>query len=189
MPTIVAATEFGRHAGRPGLDADATDVGREAVELALRRADLEMIFVDMNINGPGIRQVLYELRISPTTAEIPIAMLAADRPARRGRAAGRRARTRDRRAADPFGRSAWRDASNSSTALSGRFAVPAERRAAEAVEAMTWLASSRPANDRSTKSAAPSRSSKPRLYRPDCGRARHRRAGAAWHRPKANARW
>ena len=46
--------------------------------MARAMPDLELVLVDMNILVPDIRQALYELRISPTTGDVPIALLAAD---------------------------------------------------------------------------------------------------------------
>ncbi|MCI0333637.1 MAG: hypothetical protein L0228_10495, partial [Planctomycetes bacterium] len=138
MPTAVAATNLAGMLAGEQLHADATDRGRDAVDLARAMPDLEMIFVDMHIDGPDIRQVLYELRTSPTTAEIPIALLA---PSGRLAAAEQLAAEHTRVIAAPRPHSAEAVARlvEQLTTLSGRFAVPADARAAEAVEAVTWL--------------------------------------------------
>jgi CheY-like chemotaxis protein len=138
MPTAVAATNLAGMLATEGLQAMATNSGREAVDEALVIPDLEMIFVDVNINGPGIRQVIYELRINPTTAEIPIAIIA---PTSRLPLAEKIASEHTRVFAAPrvhspevLGRLV-----NQLTTLSGRFATPANERATESVAALTWL--------------------------------------------------
>jgi hypothetical protein len=139
MPTAVAATELAGLAAAGGLQSMATDTGREAVDLAIAASDLEMIFVDVNINGPGIRQVVYELRINPTTAEVPIAILA---PLSRLPAAEQIASEHTRVVAVPRVRSpeVLARLAERLTALSGRFAASPDVRAGQAVEALTWLA-------------------------------------------------
>jgi CheY-like chemotaxis protein len=138
MRTTVAATDLANMLAAAGIQADATDSGREAIDRAWETPDLEMIFVDVNINGPGIREVIYELRIKPTTAEIPIAILA---PTSRLAAAEQIAAEHERVIAAPrvhspevLGRLIER-----LTNLSGRFAAPSDERAAQAVGALTWL--------------------------------------------------
>jgi CheY-like chemotaxis protein len=136
--TTVAATDFANLLAAFGIHADATDRGREAIDRAWETPDLEMIFVDVNINGPGIREVIYELRINPTTAEIPIAILA---PTSRLAAAEQIAAEHKRVITAPrvhspevLGRLIER-----LTNLSGRFATPPNERATEAVAALSWL--------------------------------------------------
>jgi HEAT repeat protein len=138
MSTAVAATNLAGMMAVEGLQATATDSGREAVDLALAMPDLEMILVDANINGPGIRQVVYELRISPTTAEIPIAILA---PNSRLATAQQIASEHTRVIASPRIQTpeVLQRVVAQLAALSGRFATPPNTRAAEAVQALTWL--------------------------------------------------
>jgi CheY-like chemotaxis protein len=78
MPTNTASTDMAGKLAAHQIVADATNSGREAVELALATPDLEFILVDMNIQAPNTREVLYQLRANPETGEIPIALLAAD---------------------------------------------------------------------------------------------------------------
>jgi CheY-like chemotaxis protein len=138
MPTAAAATDLAGMLAAEGLDASASNRGREAVDLALAMPDLEMIFVDVNINGPDIREVVYELRASPTTAEVPIAILA---PNIRMPAAERIASEHTRVIAVPrvFSPEILKPLVARLTALSGRFATPPNVRAAQAVDALTWL--------------------------------------------------
>jgi CheY-like chemotaxis protein len=138
MRTAVAATELAGLMPSERLQPTAAATGREAVDLALTMPDLEMIFVDVNINDPDIRQVVYELRINPTTAEIPIAILA---PTSRLADAEQIASEHSRVIAVPRIHSpeVLNRVVTQLTTLSGRFATPANVRAAEAVEALTWL--------------------------------------------------
>jgi CheY-like chemotaxis protein len=121
------------------LDAEATNRGREAVKLARNMADLEAIFVDIDIQAPGIRQVLYELRVSPTTGQIPIALMAAEG---RLQSAERLAAEHHRVIAVPRIHSS--DVLGRVVAqlinLAGRDATPPDERRAQATDAAAWLA-------------------------------------------------
>jgi CheY-like chemotaxis protein len=139
MPTNLMATDLAGMLSARGLEADATNHGRAAIDRARDLADLEMIFVDMDLAGPDVRQVLYELRTAPETGQVPIALLAAD-----GRltAARRLAGEHDRvisvprpHTAEVLGRSV--DALNE---LAAREAESANERAMQAMQAMNWLA-------------------------------------------------
>jgi Tfp pilus assembly protein PilX len=93
----------------------------------------------MDILVPGIRQVLYELRISPTTGEIPIALLAAEG---RLQAAEQLAAEHSRVAAQPRIHSpeVLAHVVEQLTSLAGRDAVTPDERAAQAADARAWLA-------------------------------------------------
>jgi CheY-like chemotaxis protein len=139
MPTNLMATDVAGMLAAHGFEADATNTGRETIDRARELADLEMIFVDMGIAGPDIRQVLYELRTAPETGEVPIALLAAD-----GRlsAAKRLAGEHERVIAIPrphttevLGRSV-----TALDKLAAQDTVAAGQRASQAVQALTWLA-------------------------------------------------
>jgi CheY-like chemotaxis protein len=139
MPTNVMATDVAGMLAAHEFEADAINSGREAIDRARELADLEMIFVDMDIAGPDIRQVLYELRTAPETGEAPIALLAAD-----GRlpAAKRLASEHERVIAIPRPHTT-EVLARSVTALEKRAAqdtVAAGQRASQAVQALTWLA-------------------------------------------------
>lgn len=77
-PTAAKATDLAGALAKHELDAVATNQGNELVQLARQMSDLELIFVDADIQSPDVRQVVYELRILPTTGEIPIALLAGE---------------------------------------------------------------------------------------------------------------
>ncbi len=70
-----ASTLAGRLA-ELGIEADAANRGGAAVAAAQQSADLEMVLVDVDIDGPGIRDVLYALRTTSATGQIPIGLLA-----------------------------------------------------------------------------------------------------------------
>jgi CheY-like chemotaxis protein len=116
----------------------ATNRGRVAVDGALEMPDLELVLVDMNLIEPDIRQVLYELRISPATGEIPIAILAADG---RLEAAERLAMEHDRVIATPRPHSpdALQRTVEDLIARNPRNFVPADERLSQAADARRWL--------------------------------------------------
>jgi hypothetical protein len=109
------------------------------VNEALEQSDLEIVLVDMNILLPEVRQVVYELRIHPTTGNVPIALLAAD-----GRldAAERIADEHDGviAVARPHTPEALARIVARLQPLAGRDPVTAEERASQAVEATSWIA-------------------------------------------------
>jgi hypothetical protein len=78
MPSLAAATNLAGKLNANQLYAEATNVGLQAVKIARQSPDLEMVFVDHDIDGRGVRDALYELRIHPATGEVPIALLAPD---------------------------------------------------------------------------------------------------------------
>jgi hypothetical protein len=138
MPTLAASTNLAGMVAAHDLEAQATNRGRDAVDLARDMADLEMIFVDVDILAPGIRQVVYELRLSPVTRNIPVALLAAD-----GRldAAERLAAEHDRVIAVPRAHSddvLSRYIARLQT-LAGRDPVSPDERASQAADARAWL--------------------------------------------------
>jgi CheY-like chemotaxis protein len=138
MPTDLDATDLAGMLAAHGLEADAANRGRDAIDLAHAAADIDMIFVDMDILLPDVRQVLYELRTAPATAQIPIAILAAD-----GRlpAASRLASEHERAIATPRPHSpeVLARVVDQLNNLAGRSAVSANERADQAAQAMTWL--------------------------------------------------
>jgi hypothetical protein len=78
MPSLAAATNLAGKLNASQLYAEATNFGLHAVMIARQSPDLEMVFVDHDIDGRGVRDALYELRIHPTTGQVPIAILAPD---------------------------------------------------------------------------------------------------------------
>jgi hypothetical protein len=138
MPTLAASTNLAGMLATHGLDTEATNRGRDAVNLARDMADLEMIFVDMDIQAPGIRQVIYELRISATTGEVPIALMAAEG---RLEAAEQLATEHQRVIAvsRPHSHDVLARVVEQLVKMAGRDPVPPDERAAQAAEAAAWL--------------------------------------------------
>jgi CheY-like chemotaxis protein len=138
MPQIARAADLAGQLASVQLFAEATNRGREAVDLALNMPDLELILVDANILAPDIRQVVYELRISPATGDIPIAILATDgRLAVAQRIASEH--TRVIAASRPHTPDALKGIVDGLLRLSARDAVPPQQRVAEAEQARKWL--------------------------------------------------
>jgi CheY-like chemotaxis protein len=139
MPTNAAASDLAGQLAAYELAAEATNRGRDAVDLARAMPSLEIILIDMNILAPDIRQVLYELRSSPTTGDIPIALLAAD-----GRLddAKRLAAEHTRVIAvpRPHAPEALANIVADLAKLMTHDEVPAEQRTAQAEQAKKWLA-------------------------------------------------
>lgn len=142
MPTIAAASDLAGKLAAHGLAAQAANRARDAVDLAREMPDLELIFIDMNTIVPDIRQALYELRISPTTGDIPIALLAAD-----GRLDDAKhlaaEHTHVFAVPRPHTPEAVASIVERLAELAGRDAVPAKERAEQAAQAKKWLAALR----------------------------------------------
>jgi hypothetical protein len=139
MPTLESAADVAGKLSAADVHGEATYFGSDVAKLAEQLSDLEMVLVDMDIQRPHVRQVLYELRITPASSSVPVALLAAD-----GRldAAHRLADEHERMIAVP------RPHSNEAVAkiagrlweLSQRDAATPEELAMQAVEAVTWTA-------------------------------------------------
>jgi hypothetical protein len=140
MPTNAAATDLAGMLAEHDLDAQATNRGRDAVDMAREIADLEMILVDVDILQPGIRQVLYELRTIETTGHVPIALLAGDGQLE---AAEELAGEHDRMIAVPRLHSKEVVARTVAelSVLAGGDWTSAEERAAQALQAIHWIES------------------------------------------------
>ncbi len=76
MPVADHATTLAGQLAALGIEGQPATRGGAAVALAQKSADLEMVFVDMDLDRPGIRDVLYGLRTEPATGQIPIGLLA-----------------------------------------------------------------------------------------------------------------
>ncbi len=139
MPTNLAASDLAGMLAAHGIDAEATNSGRDAVDTARETADLEMILIDMDILRPGVRQVLYELRVPPKTSKVPIALLAAEG---RLEAAEQIASEHDLVLATsrPHSSEVLARIVERLWQLAGPAYVPPEQRAAEALQAVNWLA-------------------------------------------------
>jgi hypothetical protein len=131
-----ATTIAGRLTGL-GIAADAATRGGPAVRLAQQSADLEMLLVDVDIQSPGIRDVLYALRTDPATEQIPIGLLATGG---RLEAAKRLAAEHERVIAFPRPQSdEWlAHILNELSGLSARDRLSPDERAAMAEQARAW---------------------------------------------------
>jgi hypothetical protein len=139
MPTHAAATDLAAQLASQKLIAEATNNGRDLIAMSRDTPDLEAILVDMDIISPHIREVLYELRINPTTGEVPIAILAAEG---RLEAAKKLAEEHQRVIAVPRPHSdaVLTNIMKQLAAMADRDAVPANERMAQASQAKAWLA-------------------------------------------------
>jgi hypothetical protein len=138
MPTIARAGDLAGQLAAHQLVAAAANRGREAVDLARTMPDLELVLIDMNILLPEIRQAIYELRISPSTGDVPIALLAADG---RLEAAQRLAdeHTRVLAFSRPHTPEALATIVDALRRLTARDEVPPAERMAQAEQAQKWL--------------------------------------------------
>jgi CheY-like chemotaxis protein len=139
MPTHAAATDLAGQLASHQFVPEATNSGHDLLAKARDTTDIEAILVDMDIISPNIREVLYELRINPTTGEVPIAILAAEG---RLEAAERLAEEHQRVIAVPRPHSdeVVTNILKQLAALSDRDSVPANERVAQATQAQSWLA-------------------------------------------------
>lgn len=145
MPSAAAAGDLAGKLAANGLAAQATNRARDAVDMAREMPDLEMIVIDMNTIIPDIRQALYELRIGPTTGDIPVALLAAD-----GRLDDAKRLATEHTLVyavpRPHTSEAVKSVVEHLTKLAERVAVPVKERATEAEQARKWLAALRSGN-------------------------------------------
>lgn len=139
MPTIAAATDLAGQLVPHKFIAEATNNGRELLAMARDTTDVEAILVDMDILSPHIREVLYELRMNPTTGEVPVAITATEG---RLEAAKRLTEEHQRVIAVPRPHSdeVITNVMNQLAALTDRDVVPPNERTAQATQAKAWLA-------------------------------------------------
>jgi CheY-like chemotaxis protein len=76
MPAADQTTTLTGMLNHIGIEADPATRGGSAVQLARQSADLELLLVDVDVQSPGIRDVLYALRSDPATGRIPIGLMA-----------------------------------------------------------------------------------------------------------------
>lgn len=138
MPTIARAADLAGMLHPLGIDAQPTNRGSTAVLSARQMPDLQFVLVDMNIQLPGIRDVVYALRTDASTGQVPIGLLAG---AGRLEAAQKLAGEHDRVIAFSRPHSDERTAALAArlVELAGRDHVPPDERATEAAQAGAWL--------------------------------------------------
>jgi CheY-like chemotaxis protein len=139
MPTIERAANVAGRLRAAGIDAAATNRGAEAVQLAAQSPDLQLVLVDMDIQLPGVRDVLYALRIDPATGQVPIGLLAA---AGRLEAAQALAAEHDRVIAfsRPHSDEYAKAIVDQLAALAGHNDQSTDERAAQSTQAIAWFA-------------------------------------------------
>jgi CheY-like chemotaxis protein len=76
IPGVDRASTLAGQLTKLGIEAEPATRGAPAVRQALQSADLELILVDVDVDGPGIRDVIFALRSSPATGQVPIGILA-----------------------------------------------------------------------------------------------------------------
>lgn len=138
MPVAEQATTLAGRLAGIGIEAEPAGRGGSAVALAQQSADLELVLVDMDIDGPGIRDVLYSLRAEPATGHVPVGLLATgDRLDAAHRLAGQHQRV----VAFPRPQSdeALADLVARLTEVAGRNTISPQDRAAMSGQALKWL--------------------------------------------------
>ena len=138
MPVAIQATTLAGRLSALGIVGEPAGRGGSAVALAQQSADLEMVLVDADIDGPGIRDVLYALRSDPATGQVPIGLLATSS---RLDAAHNIASQHKRVVAFPRPQTdaALEELVERLRAVSGRDSVSPQDRAAMAGQALDWL--------------------------------------------------
>jgi hypothetical protein len=138
MPVADHATTLAGRLSSLGLEAEPATRGANAVALAQQSSDLEFALVDMDINGSGVRDVIYALRTNPATGQVPIGLLATSD---RLEAAYNLADQHKRVVAFPRPQSdeAVANLLDRLKAVAGRDEVTSEERAAMAGQSLTWL--------------------------------------------------
>ena len=138
MPIADQATTLAGQLTKLGIEAQAATQGSAAVRLAGKSADLDMILVDADIDAPGVRDVLFALRSTPATGQVPIGILATSE----------RLITAQQIAADhtrvgafvrPQTDEATSEIAARLSALSARDQIAPQERAAMAAQALAWL--------------------------------------------------
>lgn len=76
MPPIGRAVTLAGQLGAEQIEAAPVELGSDAITRAAQSSDVEMILVDMTIERPDVREVLFQLRRTPATGLVPIGLLA-----------------------------------------------------------------------------------------------------------------
>jgi CheY-like chemotaxis protein len=138
MPIADQATTLAGQLTKLGIEAQAATQGSAAVRLAGKSADLDMILVDADIDAPGVRDVLFALRSTPATGQVPIGILATSE-----RLVSAQQIAADHTRVVAFVRPQTDEATSEIatrlTALSARDQIASKERAAMAAQALAWL--------------------------------------------------
>lgn len=76
MPPIERAATLAGQLAAQQIAAAPVELGSDAVAQAAQSPDVELVLVDMAIDRPDIREVMFQLRRTPATAAVPIGILA-----------------------------------------------------------------------------------------------------------------
>lgn len=75
-PRLDVAATWGGGLAALGFEPQAATTGKDLIDRARMRADIELVLVDMAIGRPGVRDVVFGLRRESSTALVPIVLLA-----------------------------------------------------------------------------------------------------------------
>ena len=75
-PRIDTAATWAGGLASMGIASEVANTGEQLFEKANLLADVELILIDMSLNHPAVRDVVYQLRTNPSTALVPIALVA-----------------------------------------------------------------------------------------------------------------
>lgn len=76
MPRVQDAATLGGYLAAGGLVASSTNLGKEVLCQLIERPDVELVFLDMSLLRPNVREVLFQVRRRAATAQAPVALLA-----------------------------------------------------------------------------------------------------------------
>jgi hypothetical protein len=75
-PRLEVAATWAGGLSTMGLEPEVATTGRQLIEVATASVDVEQIWIDMTINEPGVREVVFQLRRHPFTVQVPIVLVA-----------------------------------------------------------------------------------------------------------------
>jgi hypothetical protein len=78
MPSPELATDVAGKLAGVDVHGEATYFGSDVALMAAQISDLEFVLIDMDIQRSDVRQTLYELRVTPVSSHVPVALMAAD---------------------------------------------------------------------------------------------------------------
>ena len=75
-PQVDVAASWSGGLASLNFKGQAAATGKQLIELARMRADVELVLIDMSIGRPAVRDVVYQLRSQPSTGLVPIGLFA-----------------------------------------------------------------------------------------------------------------
>ncbi|MEX2171017.1 MAG: hypothetical protein WD851_16985 [Pirellulales bacterium] len=138
MPPIERAATLAGQLAAQQIDAIPVELGGDAVAESSQSPDVELVLVDMAIDRPDLREVLFQLRRTAATGAVPIGILA---PA--GRLADAEALAGEHEGVLAFSRPHTPEA-NAAIVAELRLALPrgwptAEERRVQAAQSLAWI--------------------------------------------------